>query len=137
MPNNLGGGPSDGYVRPQTVTNVRDSESAVMRRVLRSGWNTNYARGDVHGQAPVVGYFRAVNNLGDYLGRQYYACGGPNQVHADKPGWKSRIRSITGQCDNSGVPASNCNVRFVSDSSDYIRFKKQMACNRTYNDSKL
>jgi hypothetical protein len=37
-------------------------------------------------------------------------------------------------CDNTGVPAASCNVKWVADSSDYVRFKKLSAINKNYND---
>jgi hypothetical protein len=37
-------------------------------------------------------------------------------------------------CDNTGVPASACNVKYVYDSSDYIRYKKQSSFVKNYND---
>ena len=58
----------------------------------------------------------------DFLGRKNYSCGGPNQM--------------TFTCDSSNVPASSANIKFVPDSSDYIRFRKQQAMNRNYNDLK-
>ena len=106
------------------------------RRVLVKSWNTAYANGTYNGRNRVVTPFRAVNNLGDFLQRTNYICGGPNQVNADKPGWKGRIGSIISQCDNSGIPSSTCNVKYVSDSSDYISFKKLQAQNQNYNDLK-
>lgn len=133
---NVLGGPYNGYSGKQTVTNFKDSEQTTTRSVLRNAWNTPYATGVVNGHKRVITPFRAVNNLGDFLARQNYVCGGPNQVNASKPGMKSRIGSIISNCDGTGVPASNCNPRFVSDSSDYVRFKKQQAMNRNYNDSK-
>ena len=63
----------------------------------------------------------SVNNLGDFLGRTNYSCGGPKQM--------------TFTCDSTGVPSSSANVKFVPDSSDYIRFRKQQAMNRNYNDA--
>jgi hypothetical protein len=36
--------------------------------------------------------------------------------------------------DNTGVPSSTCNVKYVYDSSDYTRFRKLQASNRNYND---
>jgi hypothetical protein len=57
-------------------------------------------------------------------------------VNASKPGWKSHIGSIISQCDGTGVPASSCNVKYVPDSSDYIKYKKLQAQNRNYNDLK-
>jgi hypothetical protein len=130
------GGPFNGYSGKQTMTNYKGSEQAMTRRVLRSAWNTQYATGVVNGQNRVITPFRAVNNLGDFLSRTNYVCGGPNQVNASKPGWKGRIGSIISNCDSTGVEASSGNHRFVSDSSDYIRYKKQRAMNRNYNDSK-
>jgi hypothetical protein len=130
------GGPFNGYSGKQTMTNYKGSEQAMTRRVLRSAWNTQYATGVVNGQNRVITPFRAVNNLGDFLSRTNYVCGGPNQVNASKPGWKGRIGSIISNCDTTGVEASSGNHRFVSDTSDYIRYKKQRAMNHNYNDSK-
>lgn len=128
------GGPFNGYSGKQTVTNYKDSEQTMSRRVLRSAWNTRYATGTVEGQARVITPFRAVNNLGDFLSRTNYVCGGPNQVNKSKPGM--RIGSIISACDSTGVEGYSGNPKFVPDSSDYIRFKKQQAMNRNYNDSK-
>jgi hypothetical protein len=131
---NLGLGPYNGFSPKQTITNYKDSEQIMTRRILRQGWNTLYATNNVNGLVSKTTPFRAVNNLGDYLSRQSYVCGGPNAVNADKPGWKSRIGSIISNCDGTGVPASSCNVKFVPDSSDYTTFRKQSAINKTYND---
>lgn len=115
------GGPYNGHSSKQTVSSKRDGESAITRKILRSSWNTPYATGTYEGEKRVITPFRAVNNLGDFLGRKNYSCGGPKQM--------------TFTCDNSNVPASSTNVKFVPDSSDYIRFRKQQAMNRNYNDS--
>lgn len=130
---NLGGG-LNGIAPKQTITNYKDSEATMSRRVLRDGWNTANASGVVNGRKRIITPFRAVNNLGDFLSRQNYVCGGPNQVNADRPGWKSRIGSIISQCDGSGVAAGSGNMRFVSDSSDYTNFRKKQAINQNYND---
>jgi hypothetical protein len=132
---NLGGG-INGISVKQTINGARTSENTLMRRVLRRGWNTQYARGNVNGYGRITTPFRAVNNSGDFLGRVNYVCGGPNQVNASRPGWKNRIGSIISQCDNTNIESSTCNVKFVADSSDYIRFRKEKAWNATYNDSK-
>lgn len=131
---NLGGG-IQGISPKQTVDNYKDSNQVMTRRILRNSWNTQYATGTVNGHARITTPFRAVNNLGDFLSRQNYVCGGPNQVNANKPGWKGHIGSIISHCDGTGVPSSTCNVKFVADSSDYITFKKQRAIGQTYNDS--
>ena len=132
----LGGGPYNGFSAKQTVNNYKTSEQAMTRRIVRSAWNTPYATGTYNGRKRAIGEFRAVNNLGDFLNRQNYSCGGSNQVNADKPGMKGIIGSIPQQCDATGVPASICNTRFVPDSSDYIRYRKQRAMNQNYNDLK-
>jgi hypothetical protein len=132
----LGGGPFNGYSPAQTITNYKDSEQTSIRRILRNSWNNQQAVGTINGNKRIITPFRAVNNLGDFLSRQNYVCGGANQVNADKPGWKSRIGSIISQCDGTGVDAGSGNMRYVPDSSDYIRYRKQRAIGNTYNDLK-
>lgn len=132
----LGGGPFNGYSPAQTITNYKDSEQTSIRRILRNSWNNQQAVGTVNGNKRIITPFRAVNNLGDFLSRQNYVCGGSNQVNADKPGWKGRIGSIISQCDGTGVAAGSGNMRYVPDSSDYIRYRKQRAIGKTYNDLK-
>jgi hypothetical protein len=133
---NLGGGPYNGWSPVQTIGNEKASEQVMARRVVVKSWNTNYTTGTFNGKSRIVTPFRAVNNLGDFLQRKNYICGGSNQVNADKPGWKSHIGSIISQCDGTGVPSSTCNVKYVPDSSDYIKYKKLQAQNRNYNDLK-
>jgi hypothetical protein len=106
----------------------------MMRKVLNKSWNNQYATGTTGGKQRIITPFRAVNNSGDFLARQNYICGGPNQVNADRPGWKGHIGSIISNCDNSGIPSSTCNVKFVADSSDYTKYRKQRACVKNYND---
>jgi hypothetical protein len=132
----LGGGPFNGWSPVQTIGNEKSSEQVMARRLVVKSWNTSYTNGTYNDNARIVTPFRAVNNLGDFLQRQNYVCGGSNQVNASKPGWKSHIGSIISQCDGTGVPASSCNVKYVPDSSDYIKYKKLQAQNRNYNDLK-
>ena len=129
----LGGGPFNGWSPIQTIGNEKSSEQIMARRVLVKSWNTGYG-GRYNDKARVVTPFRAVNNLGDFLQRTNYVCGGSNQVSASKPG--RHIGSIISQCDATGVPSSVCNVKYVPDSSDYIKYKKLMAQNQNYNDLK-
>lgn len=119
-PTTLGGG-KPGVSTKQTATSFRSSEDAATRGVLRRAWNTPYATGTFNNKNRKIGPFRAVNNLGDFLGRINYSSGGPNQKKSPD--------------DGSGVPASSTNVKFVPDSSDYTRYKKQATMNRNYNDS--
>jgi hypothetical protein len=132
----LGGGPFNGWSPIQTIGNEKSSEQVMARRLLVKSWNTAYVGGSYNDNARIVTPFRAINNLGDFLQRKNYVCGGPNQVNADKPGWKSRIGSIISDCDGTGVPSSTCNVKYVPDSSDYIKFKKLQAQNQNFNDLK-
>jgi hypothetical protein len=133
---NLGGGPYNGWSPVQTIGNEKASEQVMSRRIVVKSWNTNFTSGTYNGRSRIVTPFRAVNDLGDFLQRKNYVCGGSNQVNASKPGMKSRIGSIISNCDGSGVPAANCNVKFVPDSSDYTKYKKLQAQNRNYNDLK-
>lgn len=130
---NLGGG-IQGIAPKQSIGNYKGGDQVISRRVVAKSWNTAYATQSVNGRKPVTTPFRAVNNSGDYLGRVQYSCGGPNPTNADKPGFKSRIRSMFNNCDNTGIPASSTNVKFVADSSDYSKFKKLRAINQQYND---
>jgi hypothetical protein len=119
----------------QSIGNYKAAEQVISRKVVVKSWNTTYAGGKVNGKSRVTTPFRAVNNSGDFLGRVQYSCGGSNPTNASRPGWKSRIRSMFNNCDGSGIPPSSTNVKFVSDSSDYSRFKKMNAINKAYNDS--
>ena len=131
------GGPFQGYSPQQTLGNYKSSEKVMARRVLVKSWNTAYATGTYNGKSRIITPFRAINNSGDFLSRTAYICGGPNQVNANRPGWKSHIGSIVSRCDGTNVPSSTCNVKFVADSSDYTTFRKQRAMNQSYNDLKF
>lgn len=131
---NLGNG-IKGISPKQTITNYKGSDQVMSRKLVVKSWNTAYATGTVNGKSRITTPFRAVNNSGDFLGRVHYNCGGPNPTNADKPGWKSRIRSMFNNCDNTGIPASSTNVKFVADSSEYSKYKKLRAINVNYNDS--
>ena len=130
----LGGG-IKGISPVQTILNYKDGDQALMRRKLRSAWNTSYASGTVKGQKRIITPFRAINNSGDFLSRQNYVCGGPNPNAVHRGGIRHRFGSIISQCDKSGIESSNCNTRFVPDASDYTTFKKQTAMNKNYNDA--
>ena len=79
------GGPYNGHSSKQTVTSKRDGESAITRKILRSSWNTPYATGTYAGEKRVTTPFRAVNNLGDFLSRKNYSCGGPDMIGSGNP----------------------------------------------------
>ena len=122
-----------GVAVPLTNPMSTGSNRSRPRDVLRRMWNgTNANRPTL-----ALGGFRAVNNAGDPLSRKNYSCGGPNQL-SSRPG----IPNVTTRdgppglsgCDATGVPPSTCNVKYVYDSSDFIKFRKQRAIKRNYND---
>jgi hypothetical protein len=118
----------------QSVLNYKDNSITIMRRELRKAWNTSYARGEVNGYKRQIGPFRAVTNSGDFLSRENYVCGGSEPSNGMKVGLGRRFGSILSKCDGTGIPASNTNVKYVPDSSDYIKYKRQSAYNRNYDD---
>lgn len=131
---NLGNG-LKGISPKQTITNYKGSDQVMSRKLVVKSWNTAYAIGTVNGKSRVTTPFRAVNNSGDFLGRVHYGCGGPNPINANKPGLKRRIGSMFNNCDNTGIPPSSTNVKFVADASEYCKYKKNRAINVIYNDS--
>jgi len=128
----LGGG-FNGVSPKQTINNNKGSEMVMTRKVLRDSWNTSYATGKVNGINRRIGEFRAVNNIGDFLSRKNYVCNIPNPQSTSFNG-RNRIGSIINNCDATKIPCSNTNTKFVPDSSDYIKYRKQRAINQNYND---
>ncbi len=130
----LGGGPFNGVSPKQTISAYKDNnDDVIARRILVKSWNAQQLFAQ-NGKEPIVGPFRAVNNLGDFLGRVNYSCGGPNPQNASRPGYGRLIRTVPEQCDSTGIAPTTCNPKFVSDSSDYVKFKRLRAVNRNYND---
>jgi len=130
----LGGGPYNGFSPKQTISAYKDNnDDVIARRILVKSWNANQLFAQ-NGKNPSVGPFRAVNSLGDFLGRVNYSCGGPNPQGVSRPGYGRLIGSVPEQCDGTGIAPTTCNPKFVSDSSDYVKFKRLRAVNRNYND---
>lgn len=102
----------------------------MQRRIVSRAWNVQHASGTINGYRRVITPFRAVTNTGDFLARQNYTCGGPNVSHTNSTSrFFDRARS---NCDGTGVPGSSCNPKFVADSSDYARYRRERAVNLTY-----
>ena len=129
----LGGGPYNGFSPKQIINGNKNSEDVVGRRILVKSWNSGQLFSK-NSKTPSVGPFRAVNNMGDFLGRVNYSCGGPNPQNTKRPGYGRLIRNVPKQCDSTNIEVTTCNPKFVSDSSDYVKFKKLRAMNQTYND---
>jgi hypothetical protein len=141
----LGGGIKG--IMPQPIVDHDNSdEFAQTRFTLRDAWNTSRVNGSSNPKR-MVGPFRAVNNAGDILSRQNYSCGGSCQTFQSRPGLsglRQHFGSVSTSCTadvfhsanqvNPAVPASACNTKYVYDSSDYIRFRKNQAFNKNYND---
>jgi len=127
-----------GYMAPASglCTDKRYTEYGLIRFSLVKAWNTSYpSQLRNAGKKRVITPFRAVNNAGDLLSRQNYSCGGSCMAPQSRPGLKGlRIGSMFSNCDGTGVPPSNCNTKYVYDSSNYTTFVKHQALNKNYND---
>ena len=84
----------------------RDSDDTLSRKVLLKSWDQHAATGTINGEKRVVTPYRAVTHMGDFL----------NRVN-DAP-------------DATGVAHGGSHKTFVSDSSDYARYKKLRAMNQ-------
>lgn len=131
----LGGSNIQGISPKQTITNYKSNDDVRLRRIVTRAWNTSYAAGGVNGYGRAIGEFKAVSNIGDYLSRKQYICGGSNPADAwHKKGLSKRFGSMIQNCDGTNIPPSSTNTKFIPDSSEYIKYKIQRATNRTYND---
>jgi len=145
-----GGGAIQGWIpQPGQHVEKRYPEYEQIRFTLKNAWNTDYKRQlrQNNLKKSITTPFRAVNNAGDLLSRQYYSCGGSCQTFQSRPGLKG-LRTKFGTISNScipgvtyntlqlldNVPAAACNVKFVYDSSDYITYLKQQAMSKNFND---
>ena len=81
------------------------------------------------------------------MSRDNYSCGGSCQTFQSRPGLRGlniRFGATSISCTpsaaynslqlNTSVPSATCNVKYVYDSSDYIRYLKQQAVNKNFND---
>ena len=145
---NSSGGAIKGYM-PQTIikTDKDYKEFEQIRFTLKEAWNTTYpSQLKRSNKKAIITPFRAVNNAGDLLSREYYSCGGSCQSFQSRPGMfglKQRFGANQNSCVpgvvystyqlDTSIPASACNVKWVYDSSDYITYLKQKAINKNYN----
>lgn len=110
-----------------------DNSLTKTRLSLRRAWNGTAANDN----SRKIGGFRAANNAGDVLLRKNYSCGGPNplnNLHFRQN--LSFMRSANkSDCDGTNIEASSCNVKYVYDSSDFIRYAKEKAINNNYNET--
>jgi hypothetical protein len=143
------GGAIRGYMpNPIEKVNREYPEFEHIRFTLKQAWNTKYPHQlKVANKKAIITPFRAVNNAGDLLSREYYSCGGPCQSFQSRPGLrglKTHFGSISDSCVpgvvystyqlDPRIPAAACNTKWVYDSSDYVTYLKQKAINKNYND---
>jgi len=141
----LGGG-LPGLMPQPVIDHDNSDQFARTRFLLRDAWNTTSYSGSSNPKR-IVTPFRAVNNAGDLLSRENYSCGGSCQTFQSRPGLnglRQRFGATSVSCRPSvlwsalqvdpEIPSSTCNVKWVYDSSDYIKFKKNQAVNKNYND---
>jgi hypothetical protein len=141
----LGGG-FKGLMPQPLIIHDNSNDFSQTRFALREAWNTSSLSGSSNPKR-IVTPFRAVNNAGDLLSRQNYSCGGTCQTYQSRPGLhglRQRFGAVSDSCQadvfwspaqiDPKVPASACNTKYVYDSSDYIRFLKNQAVNKNYND---
>jgi len=144
------GGAIQGWIPKQTLlVDKRYPEYEHIRFALKNSWNTTYPsqlkRNNL--KKSITTPFRAVNNAGDLLSRENFSCGGSCQTFQSRPnmkGLRTHFGSVSVSCMPSvsynslqlltNVPAAACNVKYVYDSSDYIKFLKQQAVNKNFND---
>jgi len=144
-PSSLGGG-VPGFIASAGFSNMIAGEQVSQsRRVLRRAFRSNDVKhnGSVIAKA-TCGPFRAANNGGDVLSRYNQSCGATNQINGSKGqlrGLKLADGTSGGDCSrmtNGVTPVqvklASSNIKRVYDSSDYIKFKKLQAVNKTYND---
>jgi len=131
----LGGG-IQGFIPPPLSDTDNGDEGAQTRSILVESWNNTKSGLGITATRRAQTPFRAANNAGDILSRQYYSCGRQNQCFQSRPGLrglKLHCGSASNNCDDSGLVAATCNVKYVYDGSDYTRFKKQFAIKQNYN----
>ena len=122
-----------------------DSETALKRKILRKTFRPNSKMVNNVEVKSMAGPFRTSMNLGDILMRQYQSCGGCNQVNdvnsrilRSKMG--GSISNTSCNVTTNGITPQEIslkggNIKYVSDSSLYTRFKDIESINRNINDS--
>ena len=123
-----------------------DSQTAMKRKILRKSFKPATVKINGIDIKSTSGPFRTAMNLGDFLSRKYQTCGGCNQVN-DVNSRIIRPRMGGGLSNNScnvetngytpkQIPLKGGNIKYVSDSSLYTRFKDLASVNKNYYDIK-
>jgi len=111
---------------------TNDNSLTKSRFTLRRVWNGTNA----NNAKRQIGGFRSALNAGDPLLRMNYSCGGPNQLNNlnIRQNLSLMRAGVKNDCDDSDIPASSCNVKYVYDSSDFSRYLKERALQKNYNE---
>lgn len=138
-PQSLGGG-ARGISIQQTINSQRDSSDVMARRKLRDAVNIPYMQTNINSLGRVISPFKAVMGYGHYRDNLYYVDGTePNQIAQTVNGLSFaglNRGSIISNNDRTGVPSNSGNRLYVASGAEYSNFKKLMAINSNYNDSK-
>jgi hypothetical protein len=124
-----------GISNVQTVNSQRSSEDVMIRNTIKNSWNKNASIGVVNGRGRASSAMKGVFGSTDFLSRvNYLGETIPNPSKTTHSIWHSRMGSVMARSDGTNIVGSNSNVKWVYDSSDFIRYKKQSAIARNYND---
>ena len=104
----------------------RSTDRTILRRAMNNAYQAN----------AVITPFRASFNAGDTAGTVHSnpsaKTPGSNQVTSARIA--TQLNASFGGVNNNGGALYSGNSRYVYDSSDYVRYKKLIAENKTYND---
>jgi len=105
----------------------RSTDRTILRRAMNNGYSNK----------AIITPFRASLNAGDTAGTVHSnpsrLAPGSNQVISSRIA--TQQNAFFGGVNNDGGSLYSGNSRYVYDSSDYVRYKKLIAENKTYNDS--
>lgn len=142
-PSSLGGG-VPGKVEMSFGNTLTGSDVALKRRILRKAFKTNKLKKNNKEISSMCGPFRSANQLGEPLTRKYASCGGCNQVNDTNSNVLNSSLGdgvsnkdcglIVQEFTTTEVPLASGNNKYVSDSSEFTRFKHLKSVNLTYND---
>jgi hypothetical protein len=105
----------------------RGTDRSILRRAMSTSYSPN----------AVITPFRASFNAGDTAGTvdSYPSAKTPGSNQVISSRIVTQRHASFGGVHNNGAALYSGNSRYVYDSSDYIRYKKLIAENKTYNDS--
>jgi len=128
----------NGFIAPPVLDVNKGASFSDNRFYIREVFNNDIVNKKTFQGVPakINSPFRLMLNAGDPLSRKNYSNGGTCQTFQSRPnikGIRSRFGHIQNIPDGTGIQASACNVKYVYDSSDFIKYKKLQAITKTYN----